>query len=56
MGSDEDDLAVVDANFAVRGCGKLYVCDTSVMPLPLAANPMATAYMVGELFSGRLLK
>jgi choline dehydrogenase-like flavoprotein len=34
--------SVVDENLQVRGTGRLFVCDMSVMPLSSAANPVRT--------------
>lgn len=47
MGSDRDELAVVDDRCRVRGVEGLRIVDLSIVP-HVRANPMATAVMVGE--------
>jgi choline dehydrogenase len=43
-----DDLAVVDANLRVHGVDGLRVCDASVMPVLVNANPNATVIAIAE--------
>lgn len=47
MGSDES--AVVDETLAVRGIDKLWIADSSVMPLLPRANTYATTAMIAEM-------
>ena len=48
MGHDDDEAAVVDNRLKVRGLSNLRVIDLSVVPDAVHAEPMATAYMIGE--------
>ncbi|KAF2830662.1 oxidoreductase [Ophiobolus disseminans] len=49
MGGEEDEMAVVNAKFEVRGVERLKVVDLSVLPFLVNAHPVAAAYLVGEL-------
>lgn len=42
--------AVVDEHFRVKGVEGLYLCDSSVFPTSVGANPMQTIYTVAKLF------
>jgi len=53
MGSDEE--AVVDESLAVRGIDKLWIADSSVMPLLPRANTYATTAMIAEVAADILL-
>ncbi len=46
---------VVDQNHLVRGMENLYVCDSSVFPGSVGANPMQTIYTVAKLFSEQMI-
>ena len=52
MGSDSDELAVVDPRFRVRGVDGLWVVDGSVLPRPLSRGPHATIVMLGHRAAG----
>lgn len=49
MGTAEDEAAVVDSQFNVRGVKGLRVVDLSVLPFLVNAHPVAAAYLVGEI-------
>ncbi|KAH7093305.1 hypothetical protein FB567DRAFT_487608 [Paraphoma chrysanthemicola] len=49
MGTDEDERAVVNSNFSVRGVEGLRVVDLSVLPFLVNAHPVGAAYLVGEI-------
>lgn len=49
MGREDDEMAVVDANFSVRGLEGLRVVDLSVLPVLLNAHPVGAAYLIGEM-------
>jgi choline dehydrogenase-like flavoprotein len=49
MGDGEDDMAVVNTEFEVRGVEKLRVVDLSVLPFLLSMHPVAAAYLMGEV-------
>jgi choline dehydrogenase-like flavoprotein len=48
MGSNEDEMAVLDAELRVRGVKGLRVADTSVMPLLNQGHTQMPAYGIGE--------
>lgn len=48
MGITEDGTHVVDHELRVHGIKNLRVADASVMPILIAAHPMAPIYMIGE--------
>lgn len=48
MGINEDGTTVVDNQLRVHGVLNLRVADASVMPILIAAHPMAPVYMIGE--------
>jgi choline dehydrogenase-like flavoprotein len=48
MGSDDDPMAVLDAELRVRGIRCLRVADTSVMPLLNQGHTQMPAYAIGE--------
>jgi choline dehydrogenase len=48
MGSDDDEMAVVDDRCRVRGIDNLYVADASVMPTVPRANINLPTMMIGE--------
>ncbi|KAL1461022.1 hypothetical protein WDU94_012955 [Cyamophila willieti] len=48
MGINEDGTTVVDNELRVHGIKGLRVADASVMPILIAAHPMAPIYMIGE--------
>jgi choline dehydrogenase-like flavoprotein len=48
MGSNEDPMAVLDAELRVRGVKGLRVADTSVMPLLNQGHTQMPAYAIGE--------
>jgi choline dehydrogenase-like flavoprotein len=59
MGSENDIMAVLDADLRVRGVQGLRVADTSVMPLLNQGHTQMPAYAIGEkaadLIKGRFL-
>ena len=48
MGSNEDPMAVLDAELRVRGVKGLRVADTSVMPLLNQGHTQMPAYAISE--------
>jgi choline dehydrogenase-like flavoprotein len=48
MGTDDDPMAVLDAELCVRGVKGLRVADTSVMPLLNQGHTQMPAYAIGE--------
>jgi choline dehydrogenase-like flavoprotein len=48
MGSDDDEMAVVDDRCRLRGIENLYVADASVMPTVPRANINLPTMMIGE--------
>jgi choline dehydrogenase len=48
MGSDDDEMAVVDDRCRIRGIENLYVADASVMPTVPRANINLPTMMIGE--------
>jgi choline dehydrogenase len=55
MGSDLDDMAVVDPQTRVRGLGGLRVADASIMPSIVSSNLNAPVMMIGERASDLVL-
>lgn len=53
MGKEEDDLAVVDKNFRVRGLNGLRVVDHSVAPLMVNNHVQSTCYLIVSLSISR---
>lgn len=49
MGDGEDDMAVVNTEFEVRGVEGLRVVDLSVLPFLLSMHPDAAAHLMGEV-------
>ncbi|CAG8978600.1 hypothetical protein HYALB_00010961 [Hymenoscyphus albidus] len=56
MGREEDELAVVDASFRVRGLKGLRVADHSVAPLMVNNHTQSTCYLIGETAAEKLIK
>lgn len=56
MGRSEDKEAVVDKTFRVRGVEGLRVVDMSVAPVTTNNHTQATAYLIGQIASERLIK
>ena len=54
MGSDTDEMSVVDSNGKVKGLNNLYIADASIMPESVRANTNATTMMIGEKISAYL--
>ena len=54
MGSDPQH-SVVNPDHQVWGVDGLYVCDSSIFPSSVGANPMQTIYTVAKLFADRLV-
>ena len=54
MGSDTDDMSVVDSNGKIKGLSNLYIADASIMPESVRANTNATTMMIGEKISAHL--
>ncbi len=48
MGTDQDPMAVLDAELRVRGVKGLRVADTSVMPTLNQGHTQMPAYAIGE--------
>ena len=55
MGHDSES-SVVGPDFRVWGCSNLYVCDTSIFPTSVGANPMQTAYTTAKLLADLLVQ
>ena len=56
MGTDNDPLAVVDANLRVRGISGLRVADASVMPRITSGNTAAPTMMIAEKVAAMILR
>ena len=56
MGTPDDDMAVVDSQFRVRGVEGLRVVDLSVLPFLINAHPVVAAYAVGEIAAEKIWK
>ena len=54
MGSDTDDMSVVDSNGKVKGVSNVQIADASIMPESVRANTNATTMMIGEKISAHL--
>ena len=54
MGADPA-TSVVDYQHRVRGIKDLYVCDSSVFPASVGANPMQAVYTIAKLFADHLI-
>lgn len=48
MGTDDDDMAVLDASARVRGVQGLRVVDASAFPFLPPGHPQATVYALAE--------
>jgi choline dehydrogenase-like flavoprotein len=48
--------SVVDADLKVWGVDNLYICDSSVFPTSVGANPMQTIYTLAKMTADRLSK
>lgn len=46
---------VIDSRHRVKGVANLYVCDSSIFPTSVGANPMQTIYTIAKLFSEDLI-
>lgn len=55
MGSDPS-TSVVDFQHRVRGVDNLYICDSSVFPASIGANPMQAVYTIAKLFADQLVR
>jgi choline dehydrogenase len=55
MGSDDDPLAVLDAECRVRGIAKLRIADSSIFPTITNGNLNAPSIMVGEKAADHIL-
>lgn len=55
MGKPNDELAVVDTHFRVKGLVGLRVADMSVTPFLPNCHIMAVAYQIGEMAAERLI-
>ncbi|KAH7397020.1 putative glucose dehydrogenase [Phaeosphaeria sp. MPI-PUGE-AT-0046c] len=49
MGAEDDEMAVVDSSFTVKGVKGLRVVDLSVLPVLVNAHPVGAAYLMGVL-------
>jgi choline dehydrogenase len=56
MGTDNDPLAVVDANLRVRGVEGLRIADASVMPRITSGNTAAPTMMIAEKAADMILR
>ena len=56
MGSDDDEMAVVDGQFRVRGVERLRIVDASVFPDQPGFYPMVPIYMMAEKAADDLLR
>jgi choline dehydrogenase-like flavoprotein len=50
------DSSVVDADLKVWGVDNLYICDSSVFPTSVGANPMQTIYTLAKMTADRLIE
>jgi choline dehydrogenase-like flavoprotein len=55
MGGKDDEMAVVDTDFKVRGVEGLRVADMSVIPLLPSCHTVSTAYQIGNAAAERLI-
>jgi choline dehydrogenase len=55
IGADDDELAVLDSKFRVRGVDGLRVVDGSVFPRPPGAFPVVPTYLISEKASRDIL-
>lgn len=55
MGKPDDEMAVVDTHFRVKGLVGLRVADMSVTPFLPNCHTMAVAYQIGEMAAERLV-
>jgi choline dehydrogenase-like flavoprotein len=46
--SDDPGCGAVDSNFRVHGFDNLFVCDASVFPQPIQANPQLTVMAMAD--------
>lgn len=50
------DQGVIDPDFRVWGYDNLYVCDSSVFPTSVGANPMQTIYTFAKIFADKFIE
>ena len=50
--SDDAAVGAVDSEFRVHGFDNLYVCDASVFPAPIQANPQLTVMALADYAAG----
>lgn len=55
MGREEDEAAVIDRGFRVRGVRGLRVCDMSVAPIVPNNHVQSTAYLIGETLAEKMI-
>jgi choline dehydrogenase-like flavoprotein len=56
MGRKDDEMAVIDTNFKVRGMEGLRVADLSVTPRLPNCHTVSTGYLIGETAAERLIE